>query len=250
KISSHANSPATITGRAVDPREVLPYHTVADNACTNCHKIHGAEHRERLLRFHREEDNCLNCHSGGVARTNIAAQIHKPSSHPVWLSTGRHDPNEEPRVMFRHVECVDCHNPHASAPDVFRRMNRPTFGLIDASEIFVKGVTRSGLVTDVSRFEYEICFKCHADSVNRPRTGTVVRQINQTNTRLEFQPTNPSFHPVIGPRNNNDVVSLRPPWRVGSMVRCTDCHNSDEAGRDPVVGGVTLSSGARGPHGS
>jgi hypothetical protein len=72
----------------------------------------------------------------------------------------------------------------------------------------------------------------------------------QTNTRLEFQTSNPSFHPVVGPRNNNDVVSLKPPWRVGSQMRCTDCHNSDEAGRNPTVGGALLGSGSRGPHGS
>ncbi len=103
KLSSHANSPKTISGRAVDPAEPLPYHTVAENGCTNCHKIHSARGRERLLRFAREEDNCLNCHNGSVAQTNIASEIRKPSAHQVERYTGRHDPTENFRTMQRHV---------------------------------------------------------------------------------------------------------------------------------------------------
>jgi len=185
-----------------------------------------------------------------VARSNISSQVRKPSAHPVWLYNGRHDPQEDPRIMPRHVECVDCHNPHAVAPDIIKTVNRPTFGLIDSSELFVSGIDRVGRKVERAHFEYEICFKCHADELTRPRVGYIIRQVIQTNTRLEFQTSNPSYHPIIGPRNNPDVVSLKSPWRVGSMIRCTNCHNSDEAGRDPVIGGVTLGSGARGPHGS
>jgi predicted CXXCH cytochrome family protein len=248
KQSSHANSPTAIIGRSVDPRELLPYHTVADNACTNCHKIHSASGHERLLRFRREEDNCLNCHSGGVARSNIASEIRKPSAHPVWKFTGRHDPTEDPRTMQRHVECADCHNPHAAGPDLLAAGNRPTHGLIDSTTRFVSGITRAGLPVEQSHFEYEICFKCHADSLSRPRQGEIVREITQTNTRLEFQTSNPSFHPVIGPRNNSDVVSLLSPWRADSMMRCTDCHNSDQANNG--IGGVAVGGGLAGPHGS
>jgi len=125
-IGSHATSGARVHGRAVDPRERLPYNTVADNGCTNCHKIHSAEGRERLLRFRREEDNCLNCHNGSVARTNIAGEVRERSSHPVEMFFGRHDPTEDPRVMPRHVECVDCHNPHAAEHDPSVRSAGPS----------------------------------------------------------------------------------------------------------------------------
>lgn len=100
-----------------------------------------------------------------------------------------------------------------------------------------------GRPVERSEFEYEICFKCHAEQVARPSLTTIARQINQTNTRLEFQVANPSFHPVIGPRNNRDVVSLKAPWRVAAMVRCTDCHNSDASS-------ARLGGGQAGPHGS
>ncbi len=241
--STHALSLARTTGRAVDPREQLPYHTMADNGCLNCHKIHSAGERERLLRFDREEQNCLNCHSGGVARFNIATEIHKRSSHPVHLYNDRHDPTEDPRLMPRHVECTDCHNPHAVAANVIDTTGRPSNGAVGPTMQFVSGVNRAGVPVEVSHFEYEVCFKCHADGPTRSRRQAIPRQVFSTNTRLEFQPGNPSFHPVIGPRNNNDVVSLLPPWRVGSVMRCTDCHNSDQASNLP-------GAGPDGPHGS
>lgn len=239
----HATSPNPVVGRAVDPREALPYHTVADNACTNCHKVHSAEGRERLLRFRAEEDNCLNCHNGSVAKTNIESEINKRSGHQVQRFFGRHDPDEDPRTMPRHVECTDCHNPHATARDFVDKEGRPVFGNISNSLRYVSGVNRLGTPVDRARHEYEICFKCHADGANRPFRSQITRQITQSNTRLEFQTGNPSFHPVIGPRNNNDVVSLIEPWRVGSVMRCTDCHNSDQP--SSRIGG-----GQAGPHGS
>lgn len=111
--SAHANSGKRVTGRTVDQWERLPYGTVRDNGCTNCHKVHSARKHERLLRHQREEDNCLNCHSGDVASFNIAADIRKRSAHDGSLRTNVHDPAELPFAMARHVECVDCHNPHA-----------------------------------------------------------------------------------------------------------------------------------------
>jgi predicted CXXCH cytochrome family protein len=245
RISSHAISGAAVGGRGVDPREQLPYHTVADNACTSCHKVHSAEAPERLLRFRREEDNCLNCHNGSVADTNILSDQRKRSTHPVGRYTGRHEPDEEYRRAKRHVECVDCHNPHAVTSDV-RTLKRLTLshevlpGPVTGATRHVTGVNSNGRPVDEARFEYEICFKCHADGVLRAERSAILRQITQMNTRLEFQDSNPSFHPVLGMRGNDDVVSLISPLRVGSVIRCTDCHNSDSADR----------GGAIGPHGS
>jgi len=239
---SHANSGKHITGRTVDVGERLKYDTVKDNACLNCHKIHGAQARERLLRAQREEDNCLNCHGGAVANFNIASVIGKRSAHDVRFRRGIHDPAENPFTMRRHVECFDCHNPHAVAADPIGRVGG-TFGqTVKGPNLHVSGVTLSGGQTDNAAFLYEICFKCHGDGITRSRLGDA-RQVTQTNTRLEFQPSNPSFHPVAAPRRNNDVVSLMPPLRVGSMITCTDCHNNDDA---RALGGT----GPNGPHGS
>lgn len=243
--SSHAISPAIVPNRGVDPREPSRFSTVADNGCANCHQVHSADHPERLLRFRREEDNCLSCHSGGVARTNIDTELRKRSVHPVRAWEGRHDPTEDPRTMPRHVECVDCHNPHAVAADIGSTLRREAGAFapvrVSAANRFVSGVDRGGRQREFAEFEYEICLKCHGDSVSRPRRTDIVRQIQQTNTRLEFQTDNPSFHPVFGPRRNSEVVSLRAPYRTGSVLACTDCHNSDSAG---------MGTAASGPHGS
>ena len=240
--SAHATSGKRTTGRVVDLRERLKYASVHDNACTSCHKIHGAPQRERLLRFVREEDNCLNCHSGEVARYNIAADIGKRSNHDVKRRTGVHDPTERPFAMRRHVECVDCHNPHASRGQRLGAVRGTLGQTVNGPTLNVSGVTISGRQTDSARHTYEICFKCHGDAVRRPRLITS-RQVSQTNTRLEFQTSNPSFHPVAGPRRSADSRSLISPMRVGSTITCTDCHNSDNS---RFAGG----SGANGPHGS
>ena len=240
--ASHATSRKRTPARVVDPYERLKYATVTDNGCINCHKIHSARRPERLLRAFREEDNCLNCHSGAVATFNIAADIGKRSNHTGRLRTGVHDAAENPFTMRRHVECADCHNPHAAQPNPIGVVRGTLGPLVKGPNLHVKGITLTGRLTDNATFLYEICFKCHADGISRPRRNQT-RQITQTNTRLEFQPSNPSFHPVTGPRRNPDVVSLIPPLRTGSIITCTDCHNSDSA---RSFGG----SGANGPHGS
>ncbi len=240
--SAHATSGKRVSGRSVDPTERLKYGSVRDNGCTNCHKIHSARHRERLLRFSREEDNCLNCHNGSISTFNIAADIKKRSAHRVDVSRSRHDPAEDPFTMSRHVECVDCHNPHAVKSNPIGVVRGTRGRLVRGPMLGVSGVTLTGRQTREAHFQYEICFKCHGDSISRPRLR-VPRQVSQTNTRLEFQISNPSFHPVAGPRRNPDVVSLIPPLRTGSIISCTDCHNSDNA---RSAGG----SGANGPHGS
>lgn len=245
--SSHALSNAGISGRAVDPRERLLFDTVSENGCANCHKVHSASSPERLLRFPREEDNCLNCHRGGVASTNIESELRKRSVHPVSLSQGRHDPSEDPRTQRRHVECADCHNPHAVAPPG-PRLRELTNNIVPVpvgpTMQFVSGLDRSGRPVEHARFEYEVCYKCHADGAARDYFADIQRQIHQTNARMEFNPANPSFHPVVGPRRNSEVVSLIPPMQVGSVIGCTDCHNSDNAA------GQGSALQATGPHGS
>ncbi len=240
--ASHATSRKRTPGRVVDPRHPLKYDTLVDNGCLNCHKIHGATQRERLLRHQREEDTCLSCHDGSVTSLNIAADIGKRSGHDVAARNGVHDPAEVPFTMRRHVECQDCHNPHAVQPSPFRTTGSSLGQRVTGPNLHVKGVTSSGRETDDAEFLHEICFKCHGDNAGfrRPR---VDRQIVQNNTRLEFQTSNPSFHPVAGARRNPDVVSLIPPLRNGSTITCTDCHNSDDA---RVAGGT----GPNGPHGS
>ena len=204
--------------------------------CVFCHAPHNAGTARHLLNFAVEENNCYSCHSGNVAAKNVAADFNKLSVHPITLTSGVHDPMEDSINPPRHVECADCHDPHAAK----------ALGAIapNASGALagVRGVNSSGALVQPVIREYELCFRCHADSVNRgaPR---VTRQFVQTNTRLEFAPANASYHPVVAPGKQGTSPSLIAPWTTSSVMYCTDCHNSDQS---PAAGG----SGANGPHGS
>jgi len=229
--SSHRNSTATWNGSGNDPWFHTPYTTVAENGCENCHNPHNAGLNERLLNYQAEENNCLYCHNGNVASTDIQLQLTKAYIHDVYAYNLIHDASEGALVLTKHVECEDCHNPHAvnntsaNAPYV-RGFNKG-----------VKGINLSGGDVDPVQYEYEICFRCHADSPDKPASPTS-RQIEQNNVRLEFDVGNPSFHPIAGPGTNPDVPSLIPPLTESSLIYCTDCHASDGTG-SPA-----------GPHGS
>ena len=231
--SSHKSSTATWNGVAPNPWPHTSGTTVADNGCENCHRPHSAGGRKWLLNNAIEEANCYSCHNAQVAAKNIQAEFSKLSIHPVASATGVHDPVEPATVQSRHVECSDCHNPHA---------DNATAGLLPGSLLGVRGVDIDGAPVAAATAEYQICFRCHADSPNLP-APRVARQIAQTNTRLEFATTNPSFHPIAGPGRSVNVPSLLPPWTTTSLVKCSDCHNNNTG---PGAGGT----GPKGPHGS
>jgi ribosomal protein L40E len=176
------------------------------------------------------EENCLNCHNGLVA-SNIRGDLLKRSRHGVSRYRDVHDLREQPALMPMHVACVDCHNPHALRQAPAQPPMIP--GVMQG----VSGITLAGAPTLNAQFEYEVCFKCHADNPERP-PSEITRQITQTNTRLEFDPAAPSFHPVTAAGLNPNVPSLRPPMTVATQIYCIDCHSS-EAG-----------FGTKGPHGS
>ncbi|MFQ5610184.1 MAG: hypothetical protein ACE5F8_07945, partial [Woeseiaceae bacterium] len=191
----------------------------------------------RLLNHVAEEDNCLVCHNGNVAATDIESELVKPVRHPVQDFTGVHDAAENASsFMPNHVECVDCHNPHRV------NNNTATAPAVAGTQLGVSGISASGSAKPVSDFLYEICFKCHADN-NVKSFVPITRQHAQINTRLEFDLANPSYHPVEGIGNNQNVPSLIPPLSETSVIYCTDCHNSDSS---TASGGP----GPDGPHGS
>ncbi|UCG32021.1 MAG: hypothetical protein JSU68_10190 [Phycisphaerales bacterium] len=233
--SSHRTSGATVmTARTGD----WPYGTVAGNACRSCHRPHAAGGRERLLIHEAEEENCLSCHDGQVARTDIRAEIDKLSAHDPRRYQGIHDPVETLSGARRHVECADCHNPHAGQPPLRTR----AYVSIGPTMDKVPGVTSGGGQIDEARHEYEVCFRCHGDSA-APTSRRIIRQVQQANLRLRFSPLNPSYHPVVEAVRERETVSLMPGMAEGSLIRCTDCHNNDTGPR--AEGG-----GPDGPHGS
>jgi predicted CXXCH cytochrome family protein len=234
--STHRTSTAGWNQMPPDPWPHTDETTVSDNACENCHNPHEAGGAERLLNEEVEEQNCFPCHNGNVAQTDIEDLFDKMFIHPIRRSVGVHDPEETPPITTPHVECVDCHNPHA----VDGSAGTPP--LVSGPLRGVSGIDTDGDVVDPAATEYEICYKCHADSPGQLGPWTP-RAVVQHNTRLEFDAANPSFHPVEAAGVNSDVPSLLPPYTIGSVIYCTDCHNTDNG---PRSGGTDPD----GPHGS
>jgi len=230
--SSHATSSASLRGARRDTWDNLGATTVRRAACGACHRPHTAGGRQRLLRHEAEEDNCLSCHDGTVARKNILAEFKKLSRHPIGETTGVHDPLETPRSIRKHAECVDCHDPHRS------RSGGPAAAPFVKPAMFgATGASGTGAPVAQATYEYQVCYKCHGarSSAARPLVNRVIPSFSVAG---EFAPTSLSYHPVQARGKSSDVPSLRRDLTRASMIYCTDCHNSNA--RETV----------RGPHGS
>lgn len=230
--ASHATSPASLQGARRDTWDNLSATTVRGAGCESCHRPHSAGGRQRLLRHEAEEDNCFACHDGSVARTNVLAELSKPSSHPVMRTTGVHDPTENPLSMPEHAECADCHDAHQASDSPTARAP-----LIRPQMKGATGTQRVRTTASEATYEYEVCYKCH--SVRNAARAVVDRVIADNNIAEEFSPANASYHPVVAQSGNINVPGLVQPLNATSIIYCTDCHGSDSS-----------SSGPKGPHGS
>ena len=264
--SAHKNSAKATSGSR--DKHLYPYTLMDENGCQNCHTPHGASfsagatgasNKSPLLYHASSVDNCIPCHRGQVAEKNIDSETDKTSNHPMDNSE-IHDPrpgtvSNEPYQLSDtdHVVCVDCHNPHAANADDFS-----TEPYLPGTLRGVKGIDISGNPKKPITEIYELCFRCHGDGA----TGAILhtpRVIEQTNTRLEFQQSNPSFHPVAFVGKNTSVPSLdgataAPAYLGSDIMSCTDCHNNEDA---PTYSFATdrgrgdgSGMGPRGPHGT
>lgn len=250
--SSHATSSATWNGVGTNPWLHTSGLTVAANACENCHQPHTAGAGARLLNYAEDESNCYTCHTGNVAgqsapAKNIQTEMAKFSGHAVASYSGIHDPAEVGAVNSRHVECADCHNPHQTNASAGTTTATTGFPVLPGSLKGVKGVSISGANVASVTYEYEVCFRCHADSSGK-KAAAVTRYVpsglvGENNVRKEFLTTNLSFHPVAGVGKSTTVPSLIAPLTTASTMTCTSCHNNN-------TGAGAGGTGPKGPHGS
>ncbi|MBE0474215.1 cytochrome c3 family protein [Rhodoferax sp.] len=243
--TSHATSDKKwrgTEGTDINPWPSGGYDTVQDNACMSCHRSHAAGHGKGLLAQVGETDNCTVCHNGKVANEdfNLALEFTKPSSHPIDTDPWIHEPKEDASLMPRHVACVDCHNPHAAdaGTATVPNVSGPLKG--------VRGINQAGSPVAVATFQQEVCYKCHGEGLSQATTPRIVRQDNQRNVRLEFDPANASYHPVAAAGKNLTIPDESFVTGLGltylSRIGCGSCHNNNEwtaGGNNPA-----------GPHGS
>jgi hypothetical protein len=267
-------SHATATNAVPTTAGFGPYGTVASNACSSCHAGHNNAAGPRNMRA-VEEAACAPCHSGANAAPaplNVMAEFTKTYSHPATTVTGAHDPTEAiPVNNTRHAECADCHNSHAA----YAQTGTPVAPTVQASLTGVSGYDTTGAQRPATK-EYQLCFKCHADSANKPATSTFGRTAvrypagpmpaaypiqppkpaDQYNLRLKF--TGTIGHNVMGTSVVTTTnASLRPfmlyvdgvtsntsrPLTTSTVLYCTDCHNNNLARS-------SNGTGPNGPHGS
>ena len=177
-------------------------------------------------------------------------------------------------VLNRHAECSDCHNPHASYIDppttnvstlapagwTASGLNYATTGV----EADYAGVTAGGSpafslldgVVQPLTAEYQLCFKCHSSYTQLPSNAGMNATSQINDQAVEFNPANPSFHPVTKQGTNqtaamkNSLLHASGPkllWNFKSTdtIRCTSCH------AEPTVSNSKGGAGqASAPHAS
>lgn len=262
-ISGHNNSPNTIWPG--------PYPWAKNSGqvgqCINCHDPHGYADSQGLIKamtVSREEQLCLACHgNSGPALYDISAELTKNNGqlntqHYITYTqyTGRHDESEGSDATKygssnRHVDCVDCHNPHLSreqvhviptnvASDMLRgvsgiRVVNGTAGTIPTYVyIAPDSVTEHPSGHEGVAYEYQICFKCHSSWAPGITNITYPSypQFKITDQSVEFNPNNLSIHPVEGigknqSLNTNYQQTFVSPITQTSQVYCSDCHGSE-----------------------
>ncbi len=181
-------------------------------------------------------------------------------SHGVYTYNGRHRANTTDENLAyiaanKHVECEDCHNPHAATAGIHALKTNAVSGTLTGVSGAVatwatttNWSTASSYALGTATKEYEICFKCHSGA----NTNLATWNANWTDVARDFSPKNRSIHPVTVALNDASrtnaltakaltAAAMTAAWSsVGTQTMyCSDCHGE----------GVTTPA-AQGPHGS
>lgn len=247
--------------------------SVALWGCDACHVNHNVPTGNVRLKRNVEEADCYKCHSSTSSISpsvpGIEDEFNKSWTHPVENQSGVHYPGEPydadaSNQPARHVECTDCHDPHAAQTEA----NHKAAPNLPASLMGIDGlgVSFTGFWGNLSFTrkqdideEYELCLKCHSsyNYGSSPPTSPSRQNLEgadatpQTPIAKQFNTNNISYHSVMGKRydtapadrgNSTSFVGTDRSgnaWSWTSRLLCTDCHGNDDA-TDPV----------QGPHGS
>ncbi len=183
--------------------------------------------------------------------------------HNVVGYSGLHKPSPTDETLAyissnKHVECADCHNPHAVSAGTHAQGSTTLANVLKG----VSGVTVASWPAEAttatwatykntavtytfntsSTAEWQICFKCHSNANTNVVTWGGSGAQAWVDVGLEFNPNNQAYHPVVQalPSTGNRRLAagaLTGGWTPGSVMTCTDCHATDSAG-------------SKGPHGS
>jgi hypothetical protein len=181
---------------------------------------------------------CYACHGDGTTGSNLSGKVivtdaaKTPIKHNVNADT-LHSSTSEATVAYaaagnvfrtsRHVNCIDCHEPHAAASPAHTyattataTRNAVTPPLKGVSGVAVSytglaswaapGATNYTWVpsTTGASYEYQICLKCHSSfawGTGTPPNGVSPNGTStapvETDLALELNPANRSGHPIV-----------------------------------------------------
>ncbi len=254
-----ANGSATFAVHFSDNASLLsgktnPGGTATDFVCYNCHGSAAAPGA-----------GAQGNRSGKDIQSQIAhATTAGQSGHPA-IADAVHDSVGEftnatfgnalgaPAAGQRHASCLDCHDPHQAksgthtqgtnlaGPPLQGAWGAKWTGTLAAwgtptSANFTKTTITAG--TDL---EATLCFKCHSAYYGTlPTSPSSSPAFGETDQAREFNPANPSFHPVLASASANQgaTSNVINGWTRTSLMTCTDCHESD------------VTTDPNGPHGS
>lgn len=233
-----------------------------------------------------EEQFCYKCHSrasdgqgatwtasyqydrygvASMSATSVAVygQMQLSYGHKVQSYSAKHkaSPSDETtayigQAQSKHIECADCHNPHAAKRGTHTigggngNVAGPALASVWGYAIDTSGLSawttptasRYSLVTSVT-YEYQICLKCHTTGTNAALSSWGGTGADAwTDVALEFNPNNASYHPVFAKTTNSAATYsgwMLAQWQnvANQTMTCSDCHGD-------------FSGAAAGPHGS
>ncbi len=236
-----------------------PYSLTATQ-CGTCHRAHTAKAPNLLVKG-SQGALCLSCHNGSAANANVQAQyalvpgVNNPAareyySHDAFAPSThtRSELDEFGGVSNRHSECADCHNSHKARAtpnsvqttdgwDASGRLSGVSgVSVVNGAAGTAPTYTFLNGITQVMTREYELCFKCHSGSTLLPPPIAGKPSTDYLDKAVEFNPKNPSFHPVEAAGTNQtpkmvDSLKGSSPYKLWnftptSTIRCLNCHAS------------------------
>ncbi len=267
----------------IDASSIHGPYSINSPQCGTCHRAHAAKSPSLLVKG-SQSTLCFTCHDGLGANSNVQAQyaLVRPVNNPAAREYYSHDAlapsnhtlsgqDEFGGVSNRHSTCADCHNSHNArvSPDATQNVDgwagSGALGGVSGVSVlngaagtapaytFLSG--SAGIpATQITR-EYQLCFKCHSGSTVLPPPIAGKPSTDQLDKAVEFNPANPSFHPVEAAGTNQTAkmaasLAGSSPYKlwnftVGSTIRCLNCHTSSET---PGAAPLPLPGSALAPH--
>jgi predicted CXXCH cytochrome family protein len=258
---------STLSAATVSASDIHGPYSMTTSACAVCHSIHTSQGPSLLIKG-SQSTVCFVCHDGTGASTDVKAQYADatvPANNPAAGEYYSHDAlgvstktesdlNEFGGVSNRSSQCSNCHNAHQAGSTDSTQATDPTSGaaigwtapgqLAGVSGVsVVNGAAGStpaytfldGVTAPVT-LEYQLCLKCHSGFTTLTSNTGLLPSQDALDKGAEFNPANPSFHPVeAAGTNQSPKMALNlagtSPYKLWdftttSTIRCLNCHAS------------------------